>query len=95
MRQYQLIYQQMIDENKDLFNSFYDVHQKYLLDPKTHQKEFNDVGRNIQEVIHVYERRLCGKTESGMYSKFSGGLSEKFWSLLRQDYPKIDFIGVL
>jgi hypothetical protein len=95
MRQYQLTYQQMIDENKDLFNRFYAVHQHYVLDPKANQKEFNEVGKDVQEVIHTYERRLCGKTESGMYSKFSGGLSEKFWGLIRKDYPKIDFIGVL
>lgn len=95
MRQYQLVYQQMIDENKDLFNRFYAVHERYILDPKANQKKFNDIGREVQEVVHIYERRLCGKTESGMYSKFSGGLSEKFWGLIREDYPKIDFIGVL
>ena len=95
MRQYQETYQQMVDENKPLFDRFYQVHDTYVLDPKTHQKEFNDVGRELQEVIHIYERRLCGKTEGGMYSKFSTGLSEKFWSLLRQDFPKIDCIGIL
>jgi hypothetical protein len=85
----------MIDENKSLFDRFYKIHEAYALAPKTHQKEFNDIGKEVQEVIHVYERRLCGKTEGGMYSKFSSGLSEKFWGLLRKDYPKIDFIGVL
>ena len=95
MRQYQSIYQQMIDENKKLFDSFFKIHDQYVQSPKTNQQEFNEIGRQVQEVIHVYERRLCGKTEGGMYSKFSSGLSEKFWGLLRNDFPKIDCIGIL
>lgn len=95
MRQYQIIYQQMIDENKDLFDSFWKIHDLYSIDPKTHQKAFNEIGKHIQEVIHVYERRLCGKTENGVYSKFSSNLSEKFRTLVRTDFPKIDFIGIL
>lgn len=85
----------MIDENKALFDEFFAVHEKYLLDPKTAQPDFNRVGALVQDVIHDYERRLCGKTESGMYSKFSGNLSEKFWDIIRKDFPKIDFIGVI
>jgi len=84
----------MIDQNSDLFTGFYAIHDKYVLDPKANQEEFNTIGRQVQDVVHDYERRLCGKTESGVYSKFSGGLSEKFWGLLRKDFPKIDFIGV-
>ena len=95
MRQYQITYQQMIDENKDLFDRFFRIHDLYTLDSHSHQTEFNDIGRQIQDVIHTYERRLCGKTEGGMYSKFSTGLSEKFWGLVRQDFPKIDFVGVI
>lgn len=95
MRQYQEVYQQMIDENKELFNSFFRIHQEYALNPTVNQKQFNEIGKKIQEVIHDYERRLCGKTESGQYSKFSANLSEKFWQLIRADFPKIDFIGVI
>lgn len=94
MRQYQVTYTQMIDQNADLFKRFYSIHEQYVLDPKTNQEAFNAIGREVQDVVHDYERRLCGKTESGMYSKFSSNLSEKFWGLLRQDFPKIDFIGV-
>lgn len=84
----------MIDENKDLFDQFFRIHEHYTADPKAYQEEFNQIGRNIQDVILQYERKLCGKTESGMYSKFSGNLSEKFKELVRKDFPKIDFIGI-
>jgi len=94
MRQYQLTYQTMIDENKKKFDDFFKVHERYAADPKANQVEFNTVGREIQDIIHDYERRLCGKTEGGMYSKFSQNLSEKFWEIIRKDFPKIDYIGV-
>jgi hypothetical protein len=94
MRQYQLIYQKMIDENKELFKKFFALHERYVKNPQLTQQEFNTVGREVQDVIHDYERKLCGKTEGGMYSKFSQNLSEKFWEIIRKDFPKIDYIGV-
>ncbi|MFZ2025093.1 MAG: hypothetical protein WAV51_02335 [Microgenomates group bacterium] len=94
MRQYQLTYQTMIDENKKKFDDFFKIHERYVADPKANQAEFTAVGREIQDIIHDYERRLCGKTEGGMYSKFSQNLSEKFWEIIRKDFPKIDYIGV-
>ena len=84
----------MIDENKSLFAKFFTVHELYTKDPIAHQTEFNTIGRQIQDVIHDYERRLCGKTEGGQFSKFSQNLSEKFWDIIRKDFPKIDYIGV-
>lgn len=94
MRQYQLIYQTMIDENKKVFDDFFRLHQRYVANPQATQVEFNTIGRKIQDIIHNYERKLCGKTEGGMYSKFSQNLSEKFWEIIRKDFPKIDYIGV-
>lgn len=95
MRQYQIIYQTMIDEHKGLFASFFKIHDAYVLNPTKNQPEFNRIGREVQDVIRDYERKLCGRTESGEYSKFSGGLSEKFWGLVREDFPKIDFVGAI
>lgn len=94
MRQYQVTYETMIDENKELFDQFFRIHEEYVLHPEVSQSKFNDVGRLVQSVIHDYERRLCGKTEGGQYSKFSTKLSEKFWEIIRKDFPKIDYIGV-
>lgn len=84
----------MIDENKRAFKTFFDVHERYTQNPQLMQTEFNVIGREIQDIIHDYERRLCGKTEGGQYSKFSQNLSEKFWEIIRKDFPKIDYIGV-
>jgi hypothetical protein len=95
MRQYQITYQNMIDEHKELFRSFFKIHDAYTLNALVNQNEFNRIGREVQDVVRDYERKLCGKTESGEYSKFSGGLSEKFWGLVRSDFPKIDFVGAI
>lgn len=94
MQRYQEYYQKMIDENQALFTKFFDLHDRYVLEPKTNQNEFNTVGREILDVVENYERRLCGNSERGQYGKFSGKLAEKFRGLLRKDFPKIDFIGV-
>jgi hypothetical protein len=94
MKQYQETYQLMIDQNKELFDKFFKIHDQYALNPEANQKEFNTIGRQVQDVIRDYERKLCKTTESGQYSKFSTNLSEKFWGLVRADFPKIDFIGV-
>jgi len=94
MRQYQIVYQTMIDEHKKLFDEFFVIHEKYAQNSREYQKEFNSIGENIRTVIHDYERKLCGKTEGGIYSKFSQNLSEKFWDVIRKDFPKIDYIGV-
>ncbi|MFH0750019.1 MAG: hypothetical protein V1917_03880 [Candidatus Gottesmanbacteria bacterium] len=94
MRQYQLTYQTMIDENKKAFDNFFKVHERYVSYPQANQAEFTAVGREIQDIIHDYERRLCGKTEGGQFGKFSQNLSEKFWEIIRKDFPKIDYIGV-
>jgi len=95
MANYQEIYQQMIDENPTIIKEFFTVHEQYVADPKNNQLPFNEIGKRLLDVILIYERKLCGKTESGQYSKFSQNLSEKFRSLVRKDFPKIDYIGVI
>lgn len=94
MTRYQEYYQEMIDQNKDLFDSFRLVHDNYLINPDAWQDKLNTVGGDIMEVIKMYEDRLCGNQEGSKYGKFSTGLSEKFWTLVRRDFPKIDFVGI-
>ncbi|OGG09561.1 hypothetical protein A2154_01380 [Candidatus Gottesmanbacteria bacterium RBG_16_43_7] len=94
MQKFEMIYEQMLAENSDLFASFKNIHDAYAINPQMNQSKFNTIGREIIEVIRNYERILCGKTESGQYGKFSPKLSERFWQEVRKNYPKIDFVGV-
>ena len=84
----------MIDENSRLFNSFMDLHDKYSKNNKKWQGEYNLVGEKVVAIIRDYERKLCRESERGQFGKFSAGLADKFWTLVRADFPKIDFVGV-
>lgn len=84
----------MLEENKELFDSFKRIHDNYALNPQAWQEKFNHEGRKILEVIRVYERKLCSHSEKGIYAKFSGNLAEKFKEETRLHFPKIDFVGI-
>lgn len=84
----------MLEVHKDLFTRFQDIHDKYVANPTQYQREFNDIGSQVMEVVRKYENKLCGTTERGGYGKYSHNLSDKFWSGIRTLFPKIDFVGV-
>ena len=94
MTKYEEYYQKMIDQNLDLFGDFQDLHDQYFLNPKQWQNEYNQQGEKVVEVIREWETKLCRESEGGQFGKFSANLAEKFWGLVRKDYPKIDFVGV-
>ena len=93
MTQYQKFYQMMIDENKELFANFSQIHEAYVVNPQMNQEKFNAVGGEVLDVIREYERKLCGNMNAGKYGAFSSNLSQKFWDQIRKVYRKIDFIG--
>lgn len=95
MPKYKEVFSDMIEYNKDLFDTFEDVHKKYDLNPKKYQELFNLRGEKVLQVIRKYENILCGKSESGKYGKFSSTLSDKFWTEIRTHFPLIDKVGLL
>lgn len=95
MAKYQAYFQQMLSLNKEAFDNFKKIHDKYDSDPKTFQKEFNEVGRDIQDIIREWEDKLCSHSEGSGFGKFSSSLSDKFWEEIRKNFPKIDHIGLL
>lgn len=94
MRAYQETFQKMLTENKELFDTFQSVHDAYILNPEANKVKFNELGREVTDLIREYERRLCAQMGKGQYSKFTQNLSEKFWSEVRKVFPKIDFVGI-
>lgn len=94
MTKYKQYLLDMLTQNKSIFDEFLQIHNHYLLDPKPNQEEFNRIGRDIQDIIRRYENRLCSKSESSGYGKFSSKLSENFQKEIKKYFPKIDFIGV-
>lgn len=94
MREYQTAFRSMIEQNKELFETFKAIHDAYVLSPQMNQTKFNDIGREVVDVIQEADRRLCAQMGKGMYSKFTQNLSQKFWDEIRKMFPKIDFVGV-
>jgi hypothetical protein len=83
----------MFKENQNLFEQFSKIHDLYKQDDSKHQKEFNDVGTKVLEVIREWEKRLCLYSEKGSNAVYSKNLSEKFWSEIRQVFTHIDLVG--
>ncbi len=84
----------MLDENKEAFDKFRALHDKYSLDQDNMQSEFNAKGKDILNIIRDYENRLCKNSEK-TYSMFTGNLAEKFWEEIRKVFPMIDYIGII
>lgn len=91
---HQQYFQDMLDNHKELFDSFKHIEMLYEKDAKKYQKEFNEKGEEVLVVIRKYENMLCSHSEGGKYGKFSSKLSDKFWEMVRKYFPKIDFVGV-
>lgn len=90
---YRQLFLDMMQENRDLFLDFKEVHDKFVEDD-SQKEEFNKKGAQVVEIIREYERKLTSQTDKGQYSKFSTGLSDKFWDQIRSFLPRIDFVGV-
>ncbi len=95
MPKYKEYFKRMIDENQKLFEDFGQLHLKYMRDTKTYQKEFNEKGAEILDVIHKYENMLCAQSEGGGYGKYSANLADKFHQIIKINFPRIDSIGLI
>lgn len=87
-------YEMMVKFNKEQFDEFQKIHDLYIKDPKKWQAKFNELGRDIQDVIRDYENRLCRQSEGAGNSKFTTALAEKFRAEVKSHFSKIDFIGM-
>lgn len=94
MAKYKEFYDLMVTQNKETFDDFKDIHDKYLQDPKKWYKEFNKIGSDVQDLMREYENRLCRASEGAGNSKFTTALSEKFQGEVKKNFSKINFIGM-
>jgi hypothetical protein len=94
MVKYKQVFENMLKQNRALFEEFKIIHDQFALQPNKWRAEFNEKGEEVQTIIRRFENQLCKHTESGGFGKFSGGLSEKFWEEIRKMFSKIDEIGI-
>ena len=94
MTKYKQYFNEMIEQNQEVFNAFRDIHDKYVLNENVNQEEFNKIGKEIVDIVQKYENKLCAHSEGGVYGKYSIALADKFRDEVRKVFPKFDFIGV-
>lgn len=92
---YKEYFELMLNNNKDLFTRFQEVHDRYALDPDTHQDEFNEIGSDVQYALREWEDKLCNRSEGSGYGYYSGRLAESFQNEARRVFPHIDKIGIV
>lgn len=95
MVKYKEYYQKMCTEHSALFAKFKKLHDSYAQDKFTWQEDFNREGLVVRAIMEEWDNRLCGRMESGRHATYSANLSEKFWNLIKIDFPLIDFVGVI
>ncbi|MCS7317646.1 MAG: hypothetical protein NZZ41_04970 [Candidatus Dojkabacteria bacterium] len=97
MSLYLRLFNQMLEENKELFNEFKQLNQDFDINKSNPEfrLRFNKIGEKILDIIRRYENILCSRTESNA-SKYiySSRLSEMFWKLARKNFKYIDEVGM-
>ncbi len=84
----------MLKDHKETFENFKDIHDHYTLEPTKYQKQFNDYGKEILEIVQEYENRLCGKSEGSGFGRYTVQLADKFRAEVKKYLPKINSIGL-
>lgn len=91
----QQTYDLLKQNQAQLYQDFARVHADFAAHPEKNRARFNQIGRDFVGIVRSYERRLCGGMERTNNSVYSTGVSEKYWALVRQDFPLIDQVGVV
>lgn len=84
----------MIQNNKEDFERFGVIHDKYGLNPDRYQEEFNEAGKKIQRHMFEWEDKLCNRSQATGYGNYAGKLAEKFREETKKRYPHIESIGI-
>lgn len=85
----------MISDNREFFEGFRKIHDRYALSQDELQDDYNKEGARALEFIREYENRLCTNTERGMYNRYSAVLAEKFQNEVKKLFPMIDHVGII
>lgn len=84
----------MVEKNQALFKKFKLIHDTVWKNPQKISEEFHTVGLEVTDTVRFWERKLCSGMERGKFAQYSQGLSEKFWQVVKKDFPLIDQVGV-
>lgn len=91
---YKEAYEQMVRDNKELFDSFQKIHDAYALNETPNQDAFNEKGKEVMNLVRKYEDILCKRSEVNGFGEYTSKLAEKFQDEVRKHFPKIDQVGI-
>ncbi len=91
---YKEAYEQMVHDNKALFDEFQKIHDEYALNESKAQEQFNEKGKLVMGIVRKYEDILCKRSEVNGFSSYTSKLAEKFQEEVRKHFPKIDQVGI-
>jgi hypothetical protein len=94
-QKYKLYYDLMVKNNSKLLDEFKVIHDHYQAEPNKYRASFNQVGRDVLDVMRSYERKLCSGMERTNNAAYSDKVAEKYWAEIRKTYPLVDQIGVI
>ncbi len=94
MTKYKKYFLEMSEKNAELFAKFQPIHDGYKADRKAWSKQFHEVGKQVVEVIHEWEQRLCAGMERSQNGVFSSKVADKFWSEVKGRFSHIELVGV-
>jgi hypothetical protein len=80
---YERQYEQMLKDHQDSFDELKKLDRK--------SEEFKSLQLKVIRIIRKNEDQLCAKTENTKFANFSLQLADKFWELIRKDYPEVDY----
>jgi len=92
---YKQYFEQMLEQEKELFENFRVVHDQYKLNQTALQKKYNVEGEKVVTVIRHWERRCARLWDERVYGQYAQqGFRKSFWDLIREEFDQIDMIGV-
>lgn len=94
MTKYKKYFQEMMDQNQEVFAAFQPIHDGYKADRKKWSKLFHEKGGEVVEIVRDWERRLCSGMERGNNAVYSSKLAEKFWAEVKGKFSHIELVGV-
>lgn len=90
----QTYYDRAKTQNAALFATFSEAHDLYVLNPQKWEARFNKDGLPVLDILRATERQLCAGMERGKFGAYSNKVAEKFWQIVKKDYPLIEYVGV-
>ena len=90
MTKYKQYVARMLENNKELFDGFRKLHDRYASDQEKYKE-----GERVSAVIREWEDKLCRQSEKAGYGSYTSSLAEKFQAEVKKVFPLIDHIGLI